>query len=443
MKVLVIVAGGLHLGYVGCYGNDWVSTPALDRLAAEGVVFDQHYADCPSVGGARRAWRTGRYDLPGSEHESPPLWEREHDLLALLNEQAITTHLVVDPSQAVPAEFTAGWDHVTLVPPASTPGTPLHRSLEAAAQLRARYASLDQWLLWIELPTLLPPWELPREVLDQFFLQAQGDDEGESTDNASRPLSPLRDPIVGLLPPTDETTFRRLQYTYGAAVAYLDSGLERFFDELRREDWIDDVLVLFTTDRGLALGEHGVVGEHRPWLHDELIHLPLIARLPRAAEAGRRIPTLSQSVDIMPTLLDAFGLPIPASVHGHRLRPLIRGEVNEIRAYACAGLRIGEAVEWALRTPQWGFLLPLRPLPEESPRSPQLYVKPDDRWEVNNVIQHHLDRADHFRQVLREFAKATRQPGPLLLPAVREFEADRAAVEQTNATRPEGQSSAP
>src|SRR5208337_2915755 len=63
MKVLVVVAGGLHLGYLGCYGNLWIETPCLDRLAAEGIVFDQHYADCPASN-FRTSW-TGRYCFPG------------------------------------------------------------------------------------------------------------------------------------------------------------------------------------------------------------------------------------------------------------------------------------------------------------------------------------------------------------------------------------------
>ncbi len=54
-KVLVIVARGLQLGALGCYGNGWIDTPALDRLAAEGVVFDQHFADAASPEGARAA----------------------------------------------------------------------------------------------------------------------------------------------------------------------------------------------------------------------------------------------------------------------------------------------------------------------------------------------------------------------------------------------------
>src|SRR5439155_10403244 len=70
MKALVIIVRGLHLGYLGCYGNEWIATPGFDRLAAEGAVFDQHFADWPSAEGAMRAWQTARYVFPGVAAES-------------------------------------------------------------------------------------------------------------------------------------------------------------------------------------------------------------------------------------------------------------------------------------------------------------------------------------------------------------------------------------
>src|SRR5947209_6725045 len=60
MKALVLELADLHLGYLGCYGNEWVATPALDRFAAQGVVFDQHFAGW--LGAGREPW-TGRYDV--------------------------------------------------------------------------------------------------------------------------------------------------------------------------------------------------------------------------------------------------------------------------------------------------------------------------------------------------------------------------------------------
>ncbi len=155
----------------------------------------------------------------------------------------------------------------------------------------------------------------------------------------------------------------------------------------------------------------------RPWAHEEIIHLPLIVRLPRNAEAGRRVATLTQAVDLAPTLAEFFGVALP-DAHGKSLLPLLRGQVEHVREYAVAGVRVGEGIEWCLRTPEWGFLLPVRPHPDEAQREPQLFVKPDDRWEVNEVRHHHLELAEGFEKTLRAFVAATCQPGPLDAPAL-------------------------
>src|SRR5438128_327662 len=112
MKILVLAPRGLHLGFVGCYGNDWTETPALDHLAAEGVVFDAHFADCPDTAGARRAWRTGRWGLPLPGGEDRPTDEQPPDLLALLAGQGIQMCLVADESRPAALEFAAGWARV-------------------------------------------------------------------------------------------------------------------------------------------------------------------------------------------------------------------------------------------------------------------------------------------------------------------------------------------
>jgi arylsulfatase A-like enzyme len=425
MKVLVIAARGLNAGYLGCYGNAWVETATLDRLAAEGVVFDRHYADCPSLEGAWRSWRTSRCPLPLAEQESSAPTPGAADLLALLRDKGVGTFLIEDVSRPGAVEFRHGWDRVTEVTAGAEEGTVLERALDAAIAALERAEANEHGLIWLQLATLLPPWELPDDYREAYFQEAEeeGDEEEEETD-AEEPLTPLTDPQPGAADPNDDALFLRLQRTYAGAVSYLDAGLELLFEELRNRGLLDELLVIVTTDHGQPLAEHGLVGAHRPWLHEELVHLPLIIRLPAAAEAGRRLPALTQPVDLMPTLLDAFGVP-PPEVHGASLLPLARGQVEEVRPYACAGLRQGGAIEWMLRTPAWRFLLPVRVLAGDAPRPPQLYVHPDDRWEVNNVRQHHLELAEHLEAVLRGYAAASQRPGRLEPPELRDVEAER------------------
>src|SRR3954468_196418 len=73
MNVIVIACNALHLGFLGPYGNGWIETPHLDRLAAEGVVFDHHFPENLMTLPTRRSWWTGRYGFPDPDQGLTPL----------------------------------------------------------------------------------------------------------------------------------------------------------------------------------------------------------------------------------------------------------------------------------------------------------------------------------------------------------------------------------
>lgn len=389
---MVLNVCGLHLGFLGCYGNDWVATPNLDRLAAEGVVFDQHFADTFSRTGEPSA--RYRFPVPGEA-----VSEEVPGLMRLLEAHGVSVTHLLPPSESRPSHSQGAGSRGAML-----------REVLTALERPSREALR---LVWADLPGLLPPWTVAAEFLGDYFDAEPGSDQ--------EAVRPWCDPPVGPVAAHDEATVLRLQDTYAAAVSQLDHELGQLLEQIEQRCLTDELLLCVTADRGLALGEHGILGEHRPWLHDELVHLPLILRLPGGAEAGRRIPALTQPLDLVPTLLAWLGLPL-GEVHGQDLLPLVRGEVESVRAYACSGWQLGEAIEWALRTPEWAFLLPVQVPAADPPRSPQLYVRPDDRWEVNNVLQHHLELGEHFEQTLRAFVEATRQPGRLRMPLLRERE---------------------
>lgn len=403
MKAIVIAMSGLHLGYLGCYGNEWIGTPAFDQLAAEGLVCDRHYADCPDPDAARCTWRDGRHRLPlptGPAPETPAT-----DLLALLHGRGVATWLLADPARPAAAPFSTGWDQVVV--PAYDPAeeTPLDALRQGLAEAMRALRRTEHGLLWIEVNSLLPPWDVPPELCAEYLVDDMADTEDDAV------LPPLLDPAPGRIDRADTATYLRLQGSYAGAVTLADAWLGDVLELLRKRGLRDEVLLVLTTDRGLALGEHGVVGDAEPWLHEELVHLPLLVRLPGGAEAGRRVAALTSAVDLQPTLLDHFGLPA-AEAQGHSLLPLLRGASGEVRPYACSGLRRAGRVEWSLRTQEWAYLLPL----DDETRRPQLYRKPEDRWEVNNLLQHHLDLAEHLERTLRGFVEAIPRPGPFTPP---------------------------
>jgi hypothetical protein len=423
MKVLVLVARGLQAAYLGCYGNQWIATPALDGLAAQSVVLDQHYADCPNDDAVPRVWRRGRFCYPSGAgtDDNPPF--QSPDMVTLLSANNIPAVLLSAGPRAMPGDFELGWTEVVRGT-SSTKDDP--DSLWKAAQAAiARVRGHSHWLLWIDSLTLLPPWEIPRGFRDLYFDAGNGDlqdaEVGEETDEAGNALVAWRGPLPERIESSDDVLFERLRRSYAGAVSLLDEMIGRLLGYLEKRKLFEEALIIFTADRGIPLGEHGDAGEFACELHEELIHLPMIVRLHGRAEAGRRIAALTQPVDLLPTILDAFDLPIPP-IHGSSLLPLCRGESARIRSYACSGMRVRDSNAWSLRTPRWVLLLsPEKPGVVKTSR---LYGKPDDRWEVNDLFQHHQDLAQHLEDTLRAFVDAARRPGPLEPPEIREIEGE-------------------
>ena len=97
--------------------------------------------------------------------------------------------------------------------------------------------------------------------------------------------------------------------------------------------------------------------------------------------------------------------------------PLIRGEVTKLREYACLGM---DVEEFAIRTHHWHLVLPIEVDPDDPPRSPELYRKPEDRWDQNDVAAEHPDVAEGLELALRRFAEAVGREAIGDLPPLRE-----------------------
>jgi arylsulfatase A-like enzyme len=111
---------------------------------------------------------------------------------------------------------------------------------------------------------------------------------------------------------------------YDGEIAYTDASLGELFDDLERRNLSDDTLVTVTADHGEAFGEHGIYFSHRT-VYEETLRVPLILRLPRRIPAGERVAALVSGIDIAPTLLHYSRLPLGEEMDGRSLAPLIDG----------------------------------------------------------------------------------------------------------------------
>jgi len=491
MNAIVIACNGLHIGFLGAYGNAWIETPNLDRLAAEGVVFDHHFPENLTTLPTRRSWWTGRYGFPDPDQGWTPLRHDEPILPDLVWDRGVRTALVSDVPflREAGQGFGRGFDDVAWVrgagydpwvpegdprargvrladepglrlPPKDDPDratwkarweqflrnraasgsdveekTPVARTVDAAVDWldrRSQGGDPGPFLLWLDLFSPHGPWDPPRADRDRYATlepdEFEAGEEGDLVEDEDDDGTGLEEVAVLIDVPAgavgdvlDEAELLRLRRTYAGAVTLLDRRLGVLFDALRRLGRMDDTLIVFTADQGEPLGEHGYVRRFRPWLYEELIHTPLIVRMPGGEFGGTRRRGLVQSVDLAPTLLSALGCPPNESMHGHDLLPVIRGDLAKVRDYACLGM---DGEEYAIRTPNWHLVLPIEADPDDPPRSRELYRKPEDRWDQNDVAGEHPGIADHLELTLRRFAEAVGRDALASLPPWRDPDAD-------------------
>lgn len=123
-----------------------------------------------------------------------------------------------------------------------------------------------------------------------------------------------------------EEGLRDLRAVYYGMITEVDGQIGRIIDALKALKLYDDTLIILTSDHGEMLGDHWMFNKNG--FHDQSYHIPLIIRCPDRTTRGRQIHAFTESVDIMPTILDWLGLEIPISCDGHSLLPFLKGETQ-------------------------------------------------------------------------------------------------------------------
>jgi arylsulfatase A-like enzyme len=260
------------------------------------------------------------------------------------------------PEHVAPPAYYAGWGNVVDARPESNSGSPLDGLVQVLPGVLDSLAGEVDWHLGVELDTLLPPWHVPQDVFEVYVEELA--EEGEAAG-----VEPWTKPPTGWFDTDDEASWELLHRTFAAAMTVFDVKLGPVFDLLRQRGLDREAAWVFTAAAGFPLGEHGVLGYHRPWLHGELVHLPLIVRYPNGEHAGRRVSGFTQPED----LRDVLKL-----LQSQRDVAISRSDMN------------GEQ-EVAIRTAEWTYLHPLAVPPGDDERTPMLFTRPDDRWEVNDL----------------------------------------------------------
>ncbi len=155
-----------------------------------------------------------------------------------------------------------------------------------------------------------------------------------------------------------EAGFREYLRCYYAQVTMMDWCMGRILKALDELGLADRTLVIFTSDHGNMLGQHGLMEKAVPEFYDDLMRVPLLMRLPGKIPATKTSAAWAASIDLAPTILDYLGATPLSKAHGHSLRPFIEGAADEDRpVYGERGDLATPGVGRMIRTRHWKFCL--------------------------------------------------------------------------------------
>lgn len=391
----------LQYNYIGAYGNTWIKTPNMDRLAEEGILFENNYTEGLPTVPCRRAMHTGRYTLPFSGWTA--LSPEDTTIADLCWGKPVDTALIFDcPNYRLPkfgyargfdkTWFTHGHeadeayystdpllhykvedyyeqstydnyrkrfgDAVTSVNlqeienflkvrENSTTERHVVRTMDKAIEYLEQVDRRKQFFLWIDSFDPHEPWDAPSVYDPEKKCPYDPDYTGKDA------FLPFPDLVEGVY---SEAELHHVRMLYAEIVTLCDECLGKLMKALQRLGLEDNTLLWMVSDHGEPFGEgehgHGIIRKCRPWPYDEVAHAPMIMRVP-GAKPGQRIKAFVQSVDVAPTICDWLGIGIHPAMQGKSLLPLVFGEVDKVRDFAIAGYY---PYSWSIITEDWTYI---------------------------------------------------------------------------------------
>ncbi|MBS0208104.1 MAG: sulfatase-like hydrolase/transferase [Planctomycetes bacterium] len=383
MNLLVVAVDRLHAGYLGCFGNTWIETPAFDRLAAESFALDQVIVHSTDLAELYRGWWQLRAtkDAPTGGHLLSALAAAGHRTAMLSDDQQVAKLLAGDAVESIELPVVPATERAEDVEQTHLSG------VTAAALDWLAEAREQPFALWLHTGALGAVWDAPDALCDRY-----SDEEDAPT---PRLLAP---PHEALAPGEDEERLWNVVRAYAAQVLTLDACLDNLRDGLAALGLAENTLLAVVGVRGLALGEHHRFGCWDEAVCGETVHVPWLIHWPDGLARGERSQALVQPADLPTALLAS----LTQNTEGaNDVLALARGSAASLRDRAVVASPTGE---WGIRTAAWYLRhRGSRVVPGDMADSGEalLYAKPDDFWEQTDV-------AVRLPQVVEELEQAYR-----------------------------------
>jgi len=396
-NAVLVILDAAAARYFGALGGPNQATPEFDRLAAEGVLFENAFTPAVYTFPAVSSLFTS---LAPDEHGNVDPWTGHLSRAPLVLAEAVasrgihTAAFVASPMLGPERGFDRGFAEFH----------PIYTSHDDPTEAEAFRPPLDRFLAasrgrrffaWLHFREPHFPYD-PKPPFDTLFGSGPVPKELRSEPDLLEAIEHGRRRV-----PDEVDHLRRL---YLGNLAYVDRELGWLRGRLEAAGLLEKTVLIVTADHGEAFWEHGHIG-HNVQVYDEQAHVPLLIRLPKAAGlAGRRVASLVDLSDLAPTILDALGLWRVARPAFEGLSLLsvaagARGRPSVVTRDA------GESPRYALRDKRSTCIL------NTIDDTVELFDRAADPGETKNLAAHQPLDADHCRQSMRAWILGRRLRG--------------------------------
>lgn len=425
-NILIIYPDQMRYDAMGCAGNPVVKTPQIDRLAYEGVRFEEAYVATPMCTPFRSSLHTGKYShSTGAYSNHHPIFDGHVSLADRLSAEGYQTGYIGKwhlnggeaPGFVPPGQRRLGFEHFvgfnrghyyqdgiyfrdTDQPyhcPRFEPDYQTDHLLEFMEE-----STKDPSRPFFGLISYGPP-HFPMDM-PEYYRRLYRPDEvplGVTAGNVELQKKVRQELLENGFPPAsgvwgvegssgeydDEETVRRYLAEYYGLMANVDHNVGRILAWLDKQGLAEDTVVIFLSDHGDMAGEHGYRCGTKKTAYRQSMQVPLIVRYPRRFPAGHVAHSLVDvAVDTMPTILELCGIEIPDEAHGTSYLPLLDGEESPTREavfYEVNREREGPErfpiPERGVRTREWLYV--------RTPEAPKLLIDlQNDPEELQNLV---------------------------------------------------------
>lgn len=330
-NLLLITLDTTRADRLGCYGYKPAATPALDALAARGVLFENALAQVPLTLPSHCSILTGRYPREhGVRDNGANALGPSHPTLAGIFKEhgyktgAFVSTFVLDSRFGLERGFDTYSDDM---------GETGYKIQPLEWQQPANTIS-DRALAWLEA-----------EKKNPFFCWVH-----------------YYDPHQPYVPP--QHVMKPELEPYDGELAFVDTQVKRIMDWLQASKLTERTLVVVVGDHGEAFGEHGESG-HSHFVYNENLHVPMFFAHPTVIPSGKRVPAITEALDVFPTVLGLFGFKSPEGLMSRSLTAgLAGGKLEDAVAYA-ESLFVFNSFGWAeqraLTTTRWKYVSSVKP----------------------------------------------------------------------------------